>query len=90
LLAYCGRALKGEEPKLIFPKDFDPAEHLFGADHVKPEDLVLVRDPLDALIASHNGIDNVVAVLTEVIRADQLRHLAALMDDVGCRSVELY
>jgi len=89
-VAYCGRALKGEDVTLIFPKDFDPEGYLFNAHQVTGPEIVLVRDPLDALIAMQNGIDNVVSVLTQTVSADQLRMLASLMDDIGAGTVELY
>jgi len=90
LIAYCGRALKGEEPKLIFPKDFLPEEYLFNAHQTSGDGLVLVRDPLDVLIATQNGVDNVVSVLTETLNANQLRMLADLMEENDCQAVELY
>ncbi len=90
LVAYCGRALKGESPKLIFPNGFDPEEYLFTALQAPIEEITLVRDPLDALIASQNGVENVVSVLTETISADQLKLLADLMDQNEASSIELY
>jgi DNA primase len=90
LTAYCGRALKGEEPMLIFPRDFEPDAHLFNAHQITSDDLVLVRDPLDALIATQNGVDNVVSSLTETLSANQLRMLADLMEQNDCQAVELY
>lgn len=90
LIAYCGRALKGEEPKLTFPKDFDPAAYLWGYDRIDGTELVLVRDPLDALIAAQNGIGNLVSLLTETIGPQQLRQLSELMEDIGGTSVDLY
>ncbi len=90
LVAYCGRALKGEHPKLIFPKDFKPEGYFFSALQIPVDEIALVRDPLDALIANQNGVENVVSVLTETINAAQLRLLAELMDDNDCQAIELY
>jgi DNA primase len=95
LLAYCGRAVKGESPTLTFPNGFMPQEHIFNAHRVDPggeqgSELFLVREPLDVLRASANGIDNVVAFLTETISAEQLQRLAALMDEKGCETIELF
>jgi len=90
LLAYCGRAVKGESPTLIFPNGFAPQEHIFNAHRVGEAELALVRDPLDALLAVQNGVENVVSFLTETISAEQLQRLAALMDENGCETVELY
>lgn len=90
LVAYCGKALKGEEPNLIFPKDFDPEDNLFNAHQVSGEDLFLVRDPVDVLICHQNGVENVVSVLTEAINTHQLRMLAALMEKHECKALEIY
>jgi len=90
LLAYCGRAVKGESPTLIFPNGFMPEEHIFNAHRIDDGELFLVREPLEVLKASENGIDNVVAFLTDAIGAEQLQRLAALMDEKGCDTVELY
>ncbi|MDB2384206.1 CHC2 zinc finger domain-containing protein [bacterium] len=90
LIAYCGKALKGEEPSLIFPKDFDAEEHLFNAHQVSGEDVILVRNPLDVLVCHQNGIENAVSVLTETISAKQLKFLAALMEKHDCNTVEIY
>ena len=90
LLAYCGRAVKGESPTLIFPNGFAPEEHIFNAHRVGEGELVLVRDPLNALMAVQNGVENVIAFLTETISAEQLQRLAALMDENGCETVELH
>lgn len=90
LLAYCGRAVKDESPALIFPNGFQPAEHLFGAHLVKPGPLYLMRDPLDILKAHEGGIDNAVAVLTEVLVAQQLEMLVTLMNEHNSESVELF
>jgi hypothetical protein len=89
LVAYCGRALGDESPTLTFPNGFKPEEHIFGAHRVDGAELVLVRDPLEAMTASENGIENVVAFLTDVVSAEQLQRLAALMDEKGGEVVEL-
>jgi hypothetical protein len=95
LLAYCGRSVKGESPTLIFPNGFAPEEHIFNAHRIdgrgeKESELVLVRDPLNALLAIQNGVENVISFLTETISAEQLQRLAALMDENDCETVELY
>lgn len=90
LLAYCGRAVRDEKPKLIFPKAFDPAEVIFNADRVVAGTLHLVRDPLQVLTAHEAGIDNVVAVLTGAISAGQMHALADLMVDRKCPDIDLY
>jgi DNA primase len=95
LLAYCGRAVNGESPTLIFPNGFMPEEHIFnahriGAGQEQGSEFFLVREPLEVLKASKNGIDNIVALLTNTISAEQLQRLAAFMDEKGCETVELY
>jgi hypothetical protein len=89
LLAYCGRAVKDESPTLIFPNGFDPCCVIFNAHRITEGDLFLVRDPLQALTAYQNGIENVAAFLTEMIIAQQLEQLATLMDERKCEGVEV-
>jgi hypothetical protein len=89
LLAYCGRAVRGESPELIFPNGFDPAPVIFAADRVEEGFLYLVKDPLDVLRAHENGITNVVAYLTG-ITPDWLEMLASLMDERKCPSMEFF
>jgi DNA primase len=88
LIAYCGRAVRGESPNLIFPNGFRPEEHIFNAHRIGQGEIVLVHDPLDALRALQNGIDNVVSFLTETASSEQLQMLAVLMDDKGADSLE--
>jgi hypothetical protein len=42
------------------------------------------------MLASQNGIDNVVAPLTDGLSAEQLQALAALMDERGCETIETH
>lgn len=74
----------------IFPDGASPGEHVFNAHRVTAGDIYLVRDSLDVLQAKEQGIENVVAFLTETISAQQLEQLAALMDEKKCDSVALY
>jgi hypothetical protein len=90
LLAYCGRAVKDESPTLLFPNGFDPSAVIFNAHKITEGDLFLVRDPLQALTAYENGIENVVAFLTDGITAQQLEQLASLMDERTCERVEIF
>jgi DNA primase len=89
LVAYSGRAVEAESPTLIFPNGFRPEDHLFNAHQVGEGELVLARDPLDALLAAQNGVENVAALLTEALSAEQLQTIAALMDERGCETVEI-
>lgn len=90
LLAYCGRAVGGEDPRLIFPKDFAPEGHLFNADRIGEGELSVLRDPLDALLAIQAGLENTVSLLTEMTSANQLRIIADAMDDRGVEAVEFH
>jgi hypothetical protein len=90
LLAYCGRAVKDESPLLLFPNGFDPRTTIFNAHRILEGDLFLVRDPLQALTAHENGVENVVAFLTENVTALQLEQLAALMDERKCEHLEIH
>ena len=63
---------------------------LCAAGRVQEGPLCLVRDPLEVLTAYEQGVENVVAFLTDGISAQQLEMLAALMDEKKCESVELY
>ncbi len=89
LVAYCGRAVNGESPTLIFPNGFSPTEHIFGAHRITPGPLYLMRDPLDVLKAHDGGIDNAVSFLTEVLHSQQLEMLAALLEATGSNGIEL-
>jgi len=88
LLAYCGRAVNGESPTLIFPNGFQRGEVIFNAHQVRAGPLYLVREPLQVLTAFEGGIENVIAFLTESISAQQLEMLASLMDERHCEIVE--
>ena len=90
LLAYCGRTVRNESPTLLFPSGFDPHSTIFNAHRVAEGELYLVRDPLDALKAFENGIENVVSFLTEDITAQQLEQLASLMDGRKIDTLSLF
>ena len=78
LMAYCGRDYEGGP--LTFPAGFKPEEHIFNAERVIEGDLYLTRDPLEVILAWQNGVENVVAFLTDTIQPLQLEMLASLMD----------
>lgn len=91
LLAYAGRAISDDqEPKLIFPANFDPSRHLFNAHRIAPGPLTLARDPLAVLGAFEAGINNVVAILTDTLTAPQLELVIQLMQTANCESVEIF
>jgi DNA primase len=90
LVAYCGQAVSGESPALIFPNGFQPSEFIFNAYSVHAGPLALVLGPLQVLKAFEAGIENVVAFLSETITAQQLEMLASLMDQMGCETLEQF
>ena len=89
LIAYCGRAMKDESPVLIFPKDFDPVLHIFNAHEIGEGELVLLRDPLEVMLATQNGIENVISFLTETICPQQLQLLSSFMAEKTCNSLQV-
>lgn len=89
LLAYCGRALKGESPTLSWPNGFDPTGIIFNAHRVTCGELYLVRDPLSVLMAHSAGVENTACFLTDGMSALQLQQLAAFLDESGIENVLL-
>jgi DNA primase len=90
VVGYAGRLLGEGSPALSFPNGMSPAEYIFGAHRVTEGELHLVRDPLDVMRAHENGVDNVVAFLTEAVTAQQLEMLSSLMDEKGCESLTIF
>ncbi|WP_425416959.1 CHC2 zinc finger domain-containing protein [Oricola indica] len=89
LVAYCGQAVNGDSPELIFPNGFDPREHLFHTEDIGEGEVVLMHDPLEVMLAWQNGIANGVSFLTETVLPHQLEILAAFMDKARCEQLEL-
>lgn len=89
-VAYIGRTLKDETPRLSFANGTNPQDFIFGEDRVGEGPLQLVRDPIDVIRAHEGGMSNVIAFLTETITPQQLEQLAALMDRAKCESVEVF
>ena len=90
LMAYCGHTVKRESPTLIFPNGFRPEEYVFNAHRIGEGETVLVRDPLEVMLAFQNGVDNTLSFLTETCSAVQLQMLAAVLDETGCEAVEIH
>jgi hypothetical protein len=88
LIAYCGQTVRAESPSLIFPNGFDVAAHVFNGHQIEEGECMLMRDPLEVMLASQNGIDNGICVLTETISAAQLLILASLMDEKAISTIE--
>jgi len=90
IVAYMGRSVKDDEsPVMTFPNGSSPTDFIFGADRVTTGEIYLVRDPLDVLRASENGIENVVSFLCEVT-PQMLEMLSSLMDERRCPTVSLF
>lgn len=89
LVAYCGRTVRGESPELIFPNGFDATSHVFNGHRIEEGECILMRDPLEVMIAAQNGIDTGIALLTDTIVPEQLHMLAALMDEHGIPAIQL-
>jgi DNA primase len=88
LLAYVGRAVGNEEPKLAFPKNYDPQTTIFNAHRVARGDFVyLALDPLEVLLAHQNGAENVVGCLG-TLNANFLQALSIWMDENDIQSIE--
>jgi hypothetical protein len=90
LIAYCGQAVSDDSPALIFPNSVRPEGHLFNAHQAGEGELILARDPLKAAPASQNGVDNIVAPLTDGLSAEQLQAPAAHMNERGCENVAIH
>jgi DNA primase len=90
IVGYAGRTVGEESPTLSFPNGLSPIEFIFGADRVKEGELHLVRDPLEVMRAYENGVENVVAFLTEAVTAQQLEMLSSLMDERKCETLILF
>ncbi|MEQ8653042.1 MAG: CHC2 zinc finger domain-containing protein [Kiloniellales bacterium] len=90
LVAYCGHAVgEDQEPKLIFPNGFNPALYLFNGQRIGEGELILTRSVLSPMKAFEAGIENVIAVLTETVSADQLNLIADLMRARQCDCIDL-
>lgn len=89
VVCYCGRTVKDESPTLTFPNGVNPHDYIFNSHRVRSGELYLVRDPLQAMQAVENGVENVVAFLAP-ITPQCLERLASLMDEKRCDSVELF
>lgn len=87
LAAYCGRAIKDESPKLIFPNGTKPEDFIFNANQVSEGELYLMRDPLEVLRAVESGVSNAVCFLTDTVSSHQLEMLVALLDTKHCELV---
>ncbi|MGD0643267.1 MAG: CHC2 zinc finger domain-containing protein [Roseiarcus sp.] len=87
IVGYAGRTVGEESPSLSFPNGLSPSEFIFGADRVTEGELHLVRDAIEVMRAYENGIENVVAFLTEVVMPQQLEMLSSLMDERKCGTI---
>ena len=89
LIAYCGQTVRAETPSLTFPNGFDVEASIFNGHRIEEGECMLMRDPLEVMLAQQNGIDNGICFLTESVSAAQLQVLAALMDEKAITTIEL-
>jgi hypothetical protein len=88
IVGFCGRALDESEPRLLFPRNFNPQSVVFNGYQVHDTDFAyLCTDPLAVLRASENGVDNVVAALG-VMNSDFLQTLSLWMDEHHVAAIE--
>jgi hypothetical protein len=73
LLAHCGRTVTRTGWALISPTAFDLYGVIFGADRIQEGPLYLVLYRLQVLTAYENGVENVVAFVTDGISAPAAR-----------------
>lgn len=83
LLVYAGL---GENPRWLFPSNFDPASAIYYADELEEGELRILSDPLEVVRASDSGIQ-AVCFLTDTVSAIQVEMLAALLDQTKCELV---
>lgn len=73
LVAYCGRAVKDEQPLLTFPKGFEPELYVFNLHRIEEAELYISTDPLDVLLAYENGVENMISFLHKATNVVPLR-----------------
>jgi CHC2 zinc finger len=89
LVAYCGQSVRGDGGGLTFPKDFDPSAHVFNGHHAQEGDAILMRDPLEVMVASQNGITNGISFFTIDLAAEQFQALASLMQEKSIAAMHI-
>lgn len=88
IVGFCGRSLDDSEPRLLFPRNFNPHSLVFNAHQVHDTDFAyLCTDPLAVLRASENGIENTVAALGDM-SSDFLQTLSLWMDEHHVAAIE--
>jgi DNA primase len=88
ILCFVGRALKDEQPTLLWGTDsVDPKSLLFGWERAERGDVLYVaKDPLEVIRASESGI-SAVSFLGD-ITADGLQVLSLLLDELQIPSID--
>jgi DNA primase len=91
ILGFMGLSLKGEQPEIQFPKDFQPPAFFNIHRAVKQGGgtLFIVASPLDVLRAWDNGLLDVICPLVPVI-PDVLNQLATFMRAKEISELEWY
>lgn len=86
--AFVGIALKGEEPRLLFPKDFK-TPYFLNPHMVGEGTLYIVNDPVELINATAAGMTNVLCVLHPLTTLC-LCAITALMKTNKCTELELF
>ena len=85
-----GIAVATDQERYKFFSGFDRRSAIFAVDRVQEGTLTLLRSPLDVILAHQNGAENCISFLTEAIYPEQLEALAILMQERGCKHLELF
>lgn len=85
--AFVGIALKGEEPRLLFPKDFG-SRYFLNPHMIGEGTLYVVNDPVELINATASGMTNVLVVL-QPLTTLCLCAITALMKSNKCTELEL-
>lgn len=90
IIGHFGVALDNTAPRIKYPTDsFNPDVYLFNWERVKAgeEFVYLTLDPMTAVDAIDNGIDNVVAVIG-ILNADTLQTLSLWMEEKQIAAIQ--
>jgi len=89
LVGYFGMSPEDPFGEPTFPKDFDCSQYVFNVDRLKAEAAIICRHPIDVLMAWQNGVENVVAMLTQTLTPKQLVQLSEALNASGIQHLEL-
>lgn len=83
VLAYIGRDDTGH---YTYANGFDPRAHIFGAHKLEAGEVRILSEPLEVIQAFESGVQ-AVCFLTETVSAEQVEHLASVLDQKKCELV---